>query len=463
MVKKVLLWSGVLLMWTITAAQDNSDAMFIKKIHDYALTDSKCHEWLRQLTTEAGQRLAGSQTYEVAELLAVDFMKEIGLENIQKQACEVNVWKRGILETAYIIDKKGLKKYLHVTSLGNTIGTGVEGLQAEVVEVKTLEEVDKMPDNALAGKIVFFNRPMDPTQLRTFNAYGGAVDQRGSGLVSAARKGAAAVLVRSMTLAQDDVPHSGSAVYRDGVKQIPAMGISTNDADLISELIKSNPNTEVFIRNTCYVDGKNTDHSILGEIRGSEFPNKVIVVGGHLDAWDMGDGAHDDGSGCVQALEVLNTLKNLGYKPKHTIRCVMFANEENGLAGGRAYGDFAKNSKDEIHVAALESDAGGFIPKEFSFDADASVLEKYMKIVHPWFSLLEPYNLQYETGGSGADINPLKPTKALLIGLRPDSQRYFDFHHTTEDTFKAVNKRELQMGAAAMTSLVYLIDKYGLE
>lgn len=452
----------LLILATAIYSQNNEDALFIKKVHDFSLTKSMCYEWLRQLTSEAGQRLAGSETYEVAEILATDFMEDAGLTNIRSQACEVNVWTRGIKETAYIKDASGKKKYLHVTSLGNTIGTGLQGLTANVVEVHTIEEVENMADNALAGKIVFFNRPMDPTQLRTFNAYGGAVDQRGSGLVSASKKGAVAVLVRSMTLAQDDIPHSGSAVYRDGVKQIPAMGISTNDADMLSEKLKTESSLTVFMRNNCRFEGQKEDHSIMGEIVGSEFPNKIIVVGGHLDAWDMGEGAHDDGAGCVQALEVLNTLKELGYKPRHTIRCVMFANEENGLAGGRQYGQTAIDNK-EVHIAALESDAGGFIPKEFSFDADASVLEKYMKTIHPWFSVLEPYNLQYSNGGSGADISPLKPTKALLIGLRPDSQRYFDYHHTTEDTFPAVHKRELQLGAAAMTSLIYLIDKYGLE
>lgn len=463
MLKKIAFLTLVSLWSVGVFSQNNEDALFIKKIHDFSLTESQCHEWLRQLTTEAGQRLAGSPTYKVAEILAKDFMEEAGLANIQLQECEVRVWKRGIRETAYITDSKGSKKYLHVTSLGNTIGTGFDGIEAPVVVVQTLEEVDNMADGALEGKIVFYNRPMDPRQLRTFNAYGGAVDQRGRGLVSAASKGAIAVLVRSMTLAQDDVPHSGSAVYRDGVKQIPAMGISTNDSDMLAELVKSKPETLLFMRNTCYFDGTAMDHSVIGEIKGSEHPEKIIVVGGHLDAWDMGDGAHDDGAGCVQALEVLNTLKKLGYQPKNTIRCVMFANEENGLAGGRKYGEYAAQNKNEVHIAALESDAGGFIPKEFSFDADASVLEKYMKVVHPWFSYLEPYNLQYETGGSGADISPLKPTKALLIGLRPDSQRYFDFHHTTADTFGAVHRRELQLGAAAMTSLVYLIDKYGLE
>ena len=443
-------------------AQNDADVLFLKSIHNQSLTESKCYGWLERLCKEAGPRLAGSEAYDVAVSVGQEILKEAGAVNISLQPCEVKVWKRGVKEVAYYIDETGEKQYLHVLSLGNTIGTGLAGITGKVIEVQSLAEVDNMADASLEGKIVFFNRPMDATQLRTFNAYGGAVDQRGSGLYSAAKKGAVAVLVRSMALANDDFPHTGSIQSIEGAKQVPAMAISTNDANKISAILKEQKELSIFMRNTCHFEGTKSNYSVIGEIKGSEFPNEVIVVGGHLDSWDVGEGAHDDGAGCVHAAQVLQTLNALNYKPKRTIRCVMFANEENGLAGGRAYAA-ATTGKSEKHIAALESDSGGFVPRDFSFDADTSVFKSYLKKVNTWLPLFESYGLQYKTEGSGADIGPLKPQKTLLIGLRPDSQRYFDHHHTTNDLFSTVHKRELELGAAAMTSLVYMIDKYGLQ
>ena len=215
------------------------------------------------------------------------------------------------------------------------------------------------------------------------------------------------------------------------------------------------------MRNTSSMLSPEKSYNVIGEIRGTEFPDEIILIGGHLDSWDIGQGAHDDGSGCVQAMEVLNTLKRLQYKPKRTIRCVLFMNEENGLGGALAYAQ-KSNEENEFHLAAIESDAGGFTPRGFSCDATAEVFNDKFKSFYAFSSLMEPYGISLSKGGGGADINPLKSQNGLLIGLRPDSQRYFDYHHTKIDTFEAINKRELELGAAAITSIVYLIDKYGL-
>jgi carboxypeptidase Q len=283
------------------------------------------------------------------------------------------------------------------------------------------------------------------------------------GASKVAQFGAKAVIVRSMTMAIDDVPHTGTLVYKEGVAKIPAIAISTVAAETLAALINENANVKVFMRNTSSMQGKTNSPNVIGEIKGNKFPEKVILIGGHLDAWDVGHGAHDDGSGCVQSMEVLHTLAALGYKPNYTIRCVLFSNEESGLAGGTTYAKTAIEKK-EMHVAALESDAGGFSPRGFTFDSDTSVFKKYYKKVSTDFlPLMESYGYMFETGGSGADIGPLKPLKGLLIGLRPDSQRYFDYHHTSRDDIDAVNPRELKLGAASMTSLIYLIDKYGLQ
>ena len=454
----ILLFASSLSAQSDSAEQDK-DAQYIKSIHNEILTKGKCYDWLTDLTTDVGARLAGSEGSVRGVAFMEDLMNTMGFDKVWKQECKVNYWERGDEEEVYMMSPRIQR--LNALSLGNMIGTDGKILQADIIEVKGLDEVEALGKEKIEGKIVFYNRPMDPTQIRTFNAYGGAVDQRVYGASKAAEYGAIAVLVRSMTTRNDDIPHTGTSVYAEGIKQIPAISVSTNDANMLSETLQSGE-VSVSIRNDCKPMGERTSHSVIGEIKGSEYPDEIILVGGHLDSWDVGAGAHDDGAGCVHSLQVIKTLIDLGYQPKHTIRCVMFQNEENGLAGGREYARVS-DEKGEYHLAALESDSGGFVPRGFSFDGHADVLKPFYKHVSQWLPLLESYGLQFSTGGSGADISPLKSQKGLLIGLRPDSQRYFDYHHTDIDRIEAVNKRELELGAAAMTSLIYLIDKYGLK
>lgn len=300
-----------------------------------------------------------------------------------------------------------------------------------------------------------------PTNINTFQAYGGAVDQRGAGASRAARYGAIGVLVRSMTTRLDDVPHTGSLKYDPNYRAIPAIAITTKDANLLSRLLEEEPVNVYMYSNSRMLSDK-VSYNVIGEIKGSEFPEEIILVGGHLDSWDLGEGAHDDGTGCVQAMAALQGLRRLGYRPKRTIRCVLFMNEENGLAGGRAYWQ-ASNEQNEYHMAAIESDRGGFTPRGFTCEGEDDIFQKKFRKVSLWSPLLEPYGLSLSPGGSGADISGLKSQGGLLFGLYPDSQRYFDYHHTATDRFEAVNKRELELGAGAMTALVYLLDKYGLD
>lgn len=452
-----------LCVYSISAQEKTSeeDAFYIRTIYDKALTQGQCYPWLEHLTTKIGGRLAGSPQAAAAVEYTRQMLDTLGLDSVWLEPCMVPHWVRGDQEQVRIVNssKRGSID-LHALALGNSVGTPKGGLIAEVIEVKSLDEVDQLGRTAIEGKIVFFNRPMDPTQIRTFNAYGGAVDQRVNGPARAARYGAVATLVRSMTTRLDDIPHTGVTVYNDD-PQIPALAISTNDSELLSALLKKEK-IKIFISANCRKLSDKVSYSVVGEIKGSEHPEQIILVGGHLDSWDVGSGAHDDGAGCVHAMDVLQILKRLDYKPKRTIRCVLFMNEENGLAGGLSYAA-ASNKKEEFHLAAIESDAGGFTPRGFSADGDASVFTQRFKNVIEWFPLLEAYNLTFSKGGSGADISPLKSQKGLLFGFRPDSQRYFDYHHTAIDNMDAVNKRELELGAAAITSLVYLIDKYGLD
>ncbi len=439
----------------------DEDAFFIKNIYQKALTQSSCYQWLSDLSTQHGGRIAGSAQSAGAVEFVRQILDTLQLDSVWLQACMVSSWERGEKEQVRIVNSPSRGTIdLGGLALGNTIGTGASGLTAEVIEVQNLEELEELGRTKIEGKIVFFNRPMDPTQLRTFNAYGGAVDQRVYGASRAARFGAVAVLVRSLTTRLDDFPHTGVCVYEEGTAKIPAIAISTLDAELLSQLA-SKEKVQVFIRNTSSPRPDQPSFNVIGEIRGSEFPEEIILVGGHLDSWDVSGGAHDDGAGCVHAMEVLHILKQLQYQPKRTIRCVLFMNEENGLKGALKYAEVS-NANNEFHMAAIESDAGGFTPRGFSCTADESVFVEHLKKVISRFSLMEPYGLYLKKGGAGADINPLKSQKGLLIGLQPDSQRYFDYHHAANDNIEAVNKRELELGAAAITGLLYLLDQYGL-
>ena len=438
-----------------------ADAFAVKQIFDLSLTQGSSYPWLAYLTQRIGGRLSGSPEAAAAVTYTRQMLDTLGLDHVWLQPCRVPHWVRGEPEQVRIVNSTQIGSWdLRGLALGNSMGTGPDGLTAEVREVHGLDELESLGTAKLSGKIVFFNRPFDATQLNTFAAYGGAVDQRGLGASRASRYGAAGVLVRSMTNQIDEFPHTGAMRYEEGVRPIPAMAISTLDAELLSRLLRTEP-VRVFMRSTSAMLEPELSYNVIGEIKGSEKPDEIILIGGHLDSWDVGQGAHDDGTGCVQAMQVLQTLRQMGYTPKRTIRCVLFMNEENGLEGGRVYADSSNRIK-EFHLAAIESDRGGFTPRGFSCDGDDSVIARYMQRLGEWLPLLEPYGLGFRRGGSGADIGPLKSQKGLLIGYEPDSQRYFDYHHAASDVFETVNKRELELGAAAMTALVYLLDKYGL-
>lgn len=435
------------------------DATFIDRIYDQSLTDSRCYSWLEYLSLRIGHRLSGSPSAAKAVDWTQSVLDTVGLDSVWRQPCMVPHWVRGEASQVRVVGSKKQGAYpLASLALGGSIGGKIE---AEVVEVKSWEQLDQMGSAAIKGKIVFYNRPMDATKIRTFDAYGGCVDQRVGGASRAAKYGAVAVLVRSMTLRLDDFPHTGTMHYDSAYTLIPAAAISTLAAEKLSQTLREEGRARVAMQLNCKTLPDEPSFNVIGEIRGSERPNDVILVGGHLDSWDVGHGSHDDGAGVVQSMDVLRVLKSLGYKPRHTIRCVLFMNEENGLRGGKAYAK-ATELKGEFPLASIESDAGGFTPRGFSFEGDEAVFGRFFDKLITFESLFEPYGLKFTKGGSGADISPLRGMKGLLSGYSPDSQRYFDYHHAETDTFDKVNKRELELGTASMAALVYLIDKYGL-
>jgi len=436
----------------------NQDSIFIKRIADEILMNGVAYDNLRILTKQIGARLSGSPQMVKAELWGAKALKDAGADSVWMQQCLVPHWVRGGKDEAaawYTTGKIKDKKKLAVTALGNSVGS-LKPMQATVVEVKSFDDLVKKKDQ-VKDKIVFYNYPFKSTFIRTDDAYSDAHAYRTNGPAEAARHGAKAVIVRSMTHTPGNDPHTGMTTYVDSLPQIPAAAIGLGDADWLSKQLQK---TEVAV--SLLTHGKflpdTIGHNIIGELRGSEFPNQYIVVGGHLDSWDLAEGAHDDGAGIVQSIEVLRSFKALGYKPKRTIRFVFFANEENGGRGADKYLEDAR-AKKEQHLFALESDNGGFTPRGFKIKASA--LQKQKMWI--WMSLLNDYGSYEISDGAGSDVQKLYDALGVPAGaFYPDSQRYFDVHHAKTDVFESVNKRELELGAINMAGLIYLVDKYGL-
>ena len=435
---------------------NKNDSIVVKQLFNSALTKGKSYQWLDHLSNNIGGRLSGSPQAQQAVEWGEKLMGELGFDKVWLQPVMVPHWVRGEKEEAYFTVNK-IKYKVAICALGGSIATPKKGVSGEVIQVNSLAEAEALGEK-LRGKIVFFNRPFEDTPIETFKSYGGCVDQRGGGAKVTGKFGVLGVIVRSMTHSIDNFPHTGAMGYGDipDNEKVPAAAISTQAANLLSEKLKENPTLKFYFKQSCETLPDAPSFNVIGELTGSEFPNTFITVGGHLDSWDLGDGAHDDGAGIVQSIEVLRLFQLNSIKPKHTIRVVLFMNEENGLKGGIKYAEEAKNNNED-HIAALESDSGGFTPRGFSIEANGKNLE----LIKNWKSLLAPYGLHdIDEGHAGADIGPLKSESISLMSYRPDSQRYFDYHHAANDTFDKVNKRELELGAASMASMVYLLDNY---
>jgi hypothetical protein len=441
----------------VTKAQDK-DSVMIRSIYDRALTSNSSYENLHYLCKTIGGRICGSPQAAAAVEWAYQTLQQMDADTVYRQPVKVRNWNRGEKETASMVSAMYGSKELNVCALGGSVGTGTKGLYGKVIEVKSFEELAALNKTVAYGKIIFFNQPADPKFIYTFAAYGGVAGFRVHGAAEAAKYGASGVIVRSLTLANDQIPHTGIMRYEAGVDSIPAVAISTADADLLSSWLAADPQTNVWFRTTCQELNEADSYNVIAEIKGSNNPEEIIMVGGHIDAWDPGEGAHDDGGGTVQAMDVIQIFKAIGYKPKHTIRCVVFMDEEVAQRGGKVYAEAAKKNR-EKHVAAIETDRGVFTPTGFSIDADDKIVKKVQK----WKELLLPYGIYIlQKGGSGVDISFLKEQNIPLIALITDSQRYFDYQHAASDVFETINKRELQLGSASLAALIYLIDKYGL-
>ncbi|PWN62862.1 M20/M25/M40 family metallo-hydrolase [Chryseobacterium viscerum] len=449
---KKILGTSLLLFGMAVFAQSKDDSIQFRKISTEILNNGKGYTELRELTKNIGHRLSGSEAYEKSVQWAAQKLRDAGADKVWLQEVMIPVWVRG-KESLHIQASNGKWKSLKMLSLGNSEGTGGKDVSGEIIMVKSMEEYDKLPAEKVKDKIVFFNYPFSQSFIETFKGYGDAAKYRTTAASLTAKKGGKFAIIRSLSSAFDDVPHTGAMRYEDKVTKIPAVAIGSTTADELEALLKSQKITAK-LNSNCGMKGEKLSHSVIGEITGKK-DQSVIVVGGHLDSWDVGEGAHDDGAGIVQSIEVLRTFKKLGMQNNHTIRVVCFANEENGVKGGIQYGKTVKE-KNEKHLFAIETDAGGFAPRGIALDMDDAKRNQ----IKSWSNLFLPYGVyNFEERFSGTDLYPLHDLGIPAAELMPDSQRYFDIHHTEEDTFEKVNRRELLLGATTLTQIIYMIDK----
>ena len=439
---------------------DQSVGQTINTFYGDALEFKESYNLLRVLSKDIGQRLSGSEGAKKAVQWTKKIMEDYGFDSVYLQPVMVPHWERDkTKQEAYLLNSNGEKISLSILAAGGSVSTPKTGMFANVVEVKSLEEVDQLGEEGVKGKVVFYNKAFNPRFINQGNSYGSTGFQRRSGAIKAAEYGAVASVFRSLSSSDDDVPHTGSMSYKDAVDSIPHAGLGVVSAKKLSAELKLDKNLKLFLNfgGKWYPDA--LSHNVIGEIKGSEFPNEIITVGGHLDSWDVGEGAHDDGAGCVHSIGALRLFQRQNIKPKRTLRAVMFMNEENGLRGGQEYALQAGELK-ENHIAAIESDASAYVPRGFGFSGS----EEQLKKLRGWLQYFDKNTISYfSKGGGGADIGPLHRSLGTpMFGLNIDGQKYFEMHHTEKDVFELINARELELGTASLASLIFLIDTYGL-
>lgn len=432
----------------------NKDSLFIRQIYNEVMANGDAYENLRSLCKDIGARITGSAEAKMAVVWGKNLLDSYGFDSVYLQEIEVPHWERGTKEAAWLVNEQGEIKKMHVIALGGSVCTNGL-LEGEIIAVNSIEEMEQLGEEKIKGKVVFFNKPFDHSDLHMFHQYGTCVDVRHEGTNAASKLNAKAVIIRSLSSATDIHPHTGSMHYDSGVDSIAGAAISTVDSDLLMNWLAKGKVT-LKLEMDCRFYGFEKSHNVIAEMKGNQ-DDKIITFGGHLDSWDVGEGAHDDGAGIVHSIEALRILNHLNYKPKHTLRCVLFMNEENGNFGGKNYARIAKE-KGEEHICAIESDRGGFLPIGFDiWGADDQV-----KAVQAYAPMLKGFELyKFDPGYSGVDIRPLKEyyPNMVQLGMAISSQRYFDFHHAETDVFEAVHKRELHLGAAAMAAMIYLMDQ----
>ena len=426
-----------------------------ERITQAAIKGNDAYAKLEHLCINIGHRLSGSPGLEKAIDWAIEAMMKDGQENVRREKVMVPHWVRG-RESATMLQPR--VESLHMLGLGRSIGTPPEGITAPVVVVVDEKELETLGEGA-RGMIVLFNNPMPEYHPDRGAGYGTAVRFRHKGAQLAAEHGAVACLVRSVTANSLRTPHTGAMSYGEAKVKIPAAAISTEEADTIARLQKRGVPVTVNLKMGAKTLPDAESANVVGELRGSTLPDEVVVIGGHIDAWDVGHGAHDDGGGCIIAMEAINVLRKLNMIPKRTIRVVLWTNEENGLRGGKAYAEDHAGELDK-HVAAIESDSGVFAPRGYGVqckdkDRQSLAADQMTEILSLFSESLGP--LTAKTGFSGADVSPMKDAGVVLMGHRVEGSTYFNYHHTHADTIDKVDPEELSQNVAVLATVAYIL------
>lgn len=440
--RSALLLAGALVaLPTPSAARQVADEYreVANRIIDAATGDHAAYQRITELVERFGPRISGSVALERAIDWMVEEMESDGFDNVHTERVMVPHWVRGDESLEMILP---WPRELPMLGLGFSVATPPGGIRGEVFVVNSFEELERRASEA-RGRIVLFNVP--------FTTYGETVQYRSRGAVAAARAGAVASLIRSVTPYSQQTPHTGNSAYEDGVPRIPHAAITVEDADLLQRMQERGERIEVLLKMNAQTLPDTPGRNVMAEITGTEFPDEVVVLGGHIDSWDVGQGAMDDAGGVVAAWEAIRLMKELGLRPRRTIRAVGWTSEEQGRTGGREY---VAEHEDEVHVLAMESDGGVFKPHGFGFTGSDEAFE----IIREIATLLDPIESGTITrGGGGADIAPLMATGVPGMGLSVDGTRYFWYHHSDADTVDKLDPDEVALCVATMAVMAYVV------
>jgi hypothetical protein len=443
-------FAACLLAFTSLAAEPFSDAALAeaRALRARALADDTAYELTRSLTTEVGPRLAGSPGDARAVAWAVAKLQSLGFTNVRAEPVTVPRWIRGEARAEIVAP---WPQPLVVAALGGSVGTPAGGVEAEVVPVASLEDLKVQPRERIEGRIVFFTNRMQ--RSLEGSGYGKTVAARSDGAAEAARLGAVAMVMRPAGTSTSRTPHTGGQHYSDGVPPIPAFALSNPDADLLEQQLASGRPVRVRLASTSCWDGEAQSANVIGEIPGRSLRDEVVVLGAHLDSWDLGTGAHDDGTGVGIVTAAAKLIGDARQRPKRTIRVVLFANEEFGLSGAKAYAAAYRGTMDK-HVLGIESDLGAFQP----YGLLARVAPDRLPAVRSMQSLLAPLGVAYlgNEASGGADVGRLRELGMPVMDLETDAAPYFDLHHTANDTFDKVDPAMVRLNVAAIAVIAYL-------
>ncbi|HVR39958.1 MAG TPA: M20/M25/M40 family metallo-hydrolase [Thermoanaerobaculia bacterium] len=455
---KAVIAAALIFVASAALAQDAVEKT-AKRIIDAELAGSKSYDTLSYLTDEIGARPSGSKSAELAVKWTTQQFRSWGID-VHTENVMVPHWVRGV-ERGRLVSHNNQKIVL--TALGGSVATPADGITAEVVEVKSYEELQSLGKMKIKGKIVYYNNPMNLELVRSgraFEAYSDAVVFRGSGASHAAEYGAVAAVIRSVASASLRTPHTGAMRYDEKQPKIPAAAMTTEDAELVHRLIARGDKVRMHLVLTPKTLPDVQSQNVIAEIKGTERPDEIVLIGGHLDSWDLGTGAIDDGSGVAMVMETMRLLKELDIHPRRTIRAVLFMNEENGLKGGKNYFERRKDTELSKHIAAIETDAGSAIPTGYITTLHGDALEQLKKRAAV-LNTIAPMVFE-SSKHTGADTSFLTDAGVPGFGLVPDSRHYFDYHHTPADTLDKVDAKELAQCSAAVAALAYIIAESGL-